>query len=109
MFPFDDLIMENWVIMIGTLSVLFRFVTGRAAVQTEGTFVPGDSRTRRPHKQIYRHLLPSWKQFCKHYSSFEFDPWGAGHYGYCNRIPGTPVLPIIVPRYQSHVTDKPVI
>ena len=44
------------------LTFLFKIVTGRVAVQAEGTLSPADSRTRHKHKHKYRHLPATCNQ-----------------------------------------------
>ena len=44
------------------LTFLFKIVTGRVAVQAEGTLLPADSRTRHKHKHKYRHLPATCNQ-----------------------------------------------
>ena len=45
------------------LALLFKILQGEAAVETEGTLLTADSRTRSSHSQKFRHIAAKTSQY----------------------------------------------
>ena len=81
------------------LTFLFKIVTGRVAVQAEGTLLPADSRTRHRHKHKYRHLPATCNQSLNSFFVKTIPDW--------NSLPEACITADTVTAFQSRLRCPP--
>ena len=81
------------------LTFLFKIVTGRVAVQAEGTLLPADSRTRHKHKHKYRHLPATCNQCLNSFFVKSIPDW--------NSLPEACITADTVTAFQSRLRCPP--
>lgn len=59
------------------LTFLYKIITGKVAIQAEGTLVPADSRTRRQNSHKYRHLRADTRQFQNSFFAKSIPEWNS--------------------------------
>ena len=83
------------------LTFLFKIVTGRVAVQAEGTLLPADSRTRHKHKHKYRHLPATCNQCLNSFFVKTIPDW--------NSLPEACITADTVTAFQSRLRCPPIV
>ena len=81
------------------LTFLFKIVTGRVAVQAEGTLLPADSRTRHKHKHKYKHLPATCNQCLNFFFINSIPDW--------NSLPEACITADTVTAFQSRLRCPP--
>ena len=81
------------------LTFIFKIVTGRVAVQAEGTLLPADSRTRHKYKHKYRHLPATCNQCLNSFFVKTIPDW--------NPLPEACITADTVTAFQSRLRCPP--